>query len=478
VLFLDDHDIVASHNIRRVLNRAVKRGENPVIAAEYPWEAGGVYFYGTVLHDQRRFRMWYQGIGPMYREQHTCYAESLDGVHFSKIMTADHPYGDSPVSNIVMGGTPNTCGPSIVRDDSAPPEARYRIFFDSYLTQHKGLKVPKRLTPEAITHLENKRLEDDWRPPFHRGQFVAHSPDGIHWSPAHGRLIRVGQSDIGQCVLWDPVNSVWRAYIRENEDDLNGRRVRLVHTMTSRDFRTWSRSREILRPDAIDGSPDAQFYGISVAFHRGLFIGFQQVFRIEERLGEGKERGVFHAQLMVSRDGERFLRVADRAPFLEVGESGTWEGGMVRIGNSLVIHDDTMWIYFDARNARHAPKPGDLPLKTGIGCATLPLDRFVALTQDAASCPGEIIVRVPVSQVGKITVNAEIERGGEICASLHDLKSAPIRGFEPANCTPVRESGLRQPISWLSASPPNDLTGTLLLRLTLLRARLYAVDVP
>lgn len=476
-LFLDEGDVVFSRNIDRVLKRPERSADNPVISPEYPWERGGVFFYGSALREDGRFRLWYNAMGEGKREQFTAYAESSDGVHFEKVLMSHKPYRGIEKTNIVFGDPVNTHGPAVVRDmHSGGSERKYWIFFDSYLSLREGLSVPpdiaKRVAPE------DKGVEDDWRPPFHRGQFVAESADGFHWSPDQGRLVRIGQSDIGQSVVWDSAARLYRAYIRENEDDRNGRRVRTVHTMTSPDFLNWSESREILRPDPADDPPDTQFYGLAVSCYRGLFIGFLQEFRISEILENGGERGRFKSQLLVSRDGVNFTRVADRTPFLEPGEPGGWEGGMVRVGNSLIAHDDRMWIYYDARNACHAATEADLPLKTGIGAATWPLDRMVALRQKSGASTAEIVVNIPISSIASLAVNAEIESDGEIRYAIYDRRYAPFMGFGMADCRPLRESGLRLPLSWRNdPGIPADENDKALLRIALDRAELFALYI-
>lgn len=73
-LFVDDYVVARKENVRRVLHPAKKENDSKPIFTEGR-------FYGTVLHLDGRFRMWWRkpdrtGFG---------YAESVDGLHFRKV---------------------------------------------------------------------------------------------------------------------------------------------------------------------------------------------------------------------------------------------------------------------------------------------------------------------------------------------------------------------------------------------------------
>ncbi len=72
-LLVDDYVIAETRNVERVLGRVEKvKGGEPIFKDGW--------FYGTVLHDEGRFKLWFRKFsGAGYG-----YAESTDGIHFLK----------------------------------------------------------------------------------------------------------------------------------------------------------------------------------------------------------------------------------------------------------------------------------------------------------------------------------------------------------------------------------------------------------
>ena len=66
--------------------------------------------------------------------------------------------------------------------------------------------------------------------------------------------------------------------------------------------------------------------------------------------------------------------MAGRAPFLQP-EPDSWEQARVYPGTSVLQHDDRLWFYYSGTEHRHGQGAG----RTGIGLATLPAERLVAL---------------------------------------------------------------------------------------------------
>ncbi|MEX0613142.1 MAG: hypothetical protein WD229_13565, partial [Pirellulales bacterium] len=88
-LFLDDHVVAKTTNLKREIARPAKHPANPLIIQDLPWEKRLIATYGTVLYDSEsgKFRCWYtagehkDGIPdtpehPVTAEYFICYAES------------------------------------------------------------------------------------------------------------------------------------------------------------------------------------------------------------------------------------------------------------------------------------------------------------------------------------------------------------------------------------------------------------------
>ena len=61
-LFVDDQGIGERAGVTWQLHQLRKHPDNPVVAVDRPWEAGGVSLYGSVWRDYEAglLRMWYR----------------------------------------------------------------------------------------------------------------------------------------------------------------------------------------------------------------------------------------------------------------------------------------------------------------------------------------------------------------------------------------------------------------------------------
>ncbi|MFH1569606.1 MAG: hypothetical protein ABIL09_16540, partial [Gemmatimonadota bacterium] len=262
-LFLDDERLAYTRNARRRVQRPVLHPRNPLLRRDQPWEASHVAAYGNVVWDaaRDRFRMWYNAFGPSYYDQQMlAYAESADGVEWTKPRLDRRSWPGRRRTNILFGPEANVHGPGVIENpDQSDPARRWLLLFDSY----------PRFRPEA----EALGIRGRW-------SYTAESPDGLHWSPEKGRPAFEGKADSAQCVLWDPGVRRFRAYSRLTTVDAFGQRIRTFRLLESRDFRTWGPPREAFRPDAEDGAPDTQLQQLAVSLYAGTYVGFLTLFRI------------------------------------------------------------------------------------------------------------------------------------------------------------------------------------------------------
>src|SRR5260370_41791007 len=84
-LFVDRYLLEDLKSTRLELQKPVDRGT--VVKYDKPWE-GAFSKYSTIIHDGARYRLYYRGLPTAKRElvadTVTCYAESPDGVHWTK----------------------------------------------------------------------------------------------------------------------------------------------------------------------------------------------------------------------------------------------------------------------------------------------------------------------------------------------------------------------------------------------------------
>ena len=213
------------------------------------------------------------------------YARSTDGLNWEKpAMGIVHEGGHD--TNIVFGSETygNVWGPALLDDPlEQDPARRYKMLYERGAP---GFRVADE-TPGAHIRL-------------------AHSPDGIHWTPAD-TVPRFGSlgDQLGDTIFptFDPDSGVYRIVTRHPLMELaprtrpthapmvggapsfdavmatpNRRVVRRIFMAESRDFLNWSEPRLILAPDPDLDNLDIAFYGMRPFRLGGHWIGFLGVF--------------------------------------------------------------------------------------------------------------------------------------------------------------------------------------------------------
>jgi len=267
-LFVDDHLISElTGDVRQQLLKPEPK--EIVFVTDEPWE-GNTSGYYTFFQDGDLYRMIYRGW--QHNEQKkaahhevTCYAESKDGIHWTKPNLGLFEWNGSKENNIVWLG-PGSHNFTAFRDDNpdAPSKSRYKAFGGG----GGGLL------------------------PFE-------SPDCKHWKLIQSKpVITHGAFDSQNLAFWDTDRGEYRAYWR-----YFGNGVRSIRTATSKDFITWENKVDLAYAE---GTPREHLYTNAIQkYFRAphLFIGFPTRF-------EAKNQQV-EPILMTSRDGKTFHRYAE-----------------------------------------------------------------------------------------------------------------------------------------------------------------------
>ena len=448
-LFLDDELISYTHNVRREVVQPTKHPQSPILRRDYPWESAYNCAYGRVMFDEQRdvFRMWYSAYGSRYvtgqkyrDEQTMCYAESGDGVHWKKPLLDINPLPGHDRTNIVMGTKAgNVHGPCvIINPDQSDPERRFLVLFDSYAKWHK-----------------KEAAQFGFRG---RACYVAASPDGLHWSPPGGQYAFVGKADSGQSVVWEPRTRTFRAYTRLTTKDAFGQRIRTWKMNESKDFLHWTEPMELFRTDERDGYPDMQLQQLAISRYEGTYIGLLSLFLIKQyveleggAIEEGAQRN--NIQLVTSRDGIHFTRVADRALFIPHAKPGEFGTNGYRTFQ-LLRHKDKVFIYCDGRNI-----DPDIPLGVhfdrnrlpgaDIGLFTLPRDRFVALVPRRVR-EEALVELVPMQYPdGRLLLNAATVKSGAIEVEVATFDGfSVVEGFARTDSVKIAGDSLQHEVLW------------------------------
>jgi hypothetical protein len=425
-LFADDVDLAAQARLTRHTH-AAERLPAPVIVADRPWEGGRVYIYGSVVRDAATggFRMWYGS-----SNGGVLYATSNDGLHWTKPDFDVFPYQGHPTNRVWI----HSAGASVL-DDSADPEPSHRY--------------------KMIVALSRAQRRDG-------GFRGLYSADGIHWHeyPQYP-LIPFG-TEMGDLIR-DPASGRYFAYVRPYWVALHPRSVRekrIGAVTTSADMLHWSPLRLTLTPDAIDDAwvrgPDqrTEFYAMNGFPYGRSYLGVEPRFLIQRLIAHpGREQssvdGPLEGQLIVSRDGLDWHRLADREPVIPSGTD--FDRSIMNVATAPVIAEDKVWLYYTGINTTHGgPVP---PKRIAVCLARWRLDGLVSL--DAGDEEG-FAETVPIAgRTGELEVNAD-ERGGSLRVEVLDEAGRPLPGYGREEGIALEGGSVRQPVKWRghSALPP------------------------
>lgn len=426
-MFIDDYILISADGFQRTFHQAEKsdvimRDEDNVPL----WERNGNYLYGTVLYDEQDglYKMWYSGNNPGYngggdsRSVMTCYAESTDGVNWTRPNLGVWEYNGSTDNNIIG----NYHIASVGIDYNAPAEQRYTM----------------------ITYTHD----------LHYSQL--YSADGVNWTKAYttagGDVITAAQLENGGyygLMKWC------------------GTTRRDFHTIT---FDTIDNIETCVMANSLADSLDAQetyradSYGMGLYEKDGTYIGFNWLFYIP---GTNHMEGIIENQLTFSRDLTEQWQRPTRTPIIPLGENGSIDDGMIFTASNAIEIGDEVWMYCGAWDGDHVY--GKRSCFSYI--AKWRMDGFASL--DAGSS-GTLVTKPMTVAGGSLQINANAV-GGSLYAELLDAEGNPIAGFTKADCDPITTDSISHTVAWNGSSDLSALTGqTVTLKLYAENTELYS----
>ncbi|MBL8178328.1 MAG: hypothetical protein JNK48_26870, partial [Bryobacterales bacterium] len=266
--------------------------ENIALEHDAPWEGSGTGYH-TVFQDGRLYRMYYKAwhldpYGKTPRPVRIAYAESTDGIHWTKPILGLVEFDGSKRNNILL----DKVNGAECHDFSPFPDPTGKV---RYRAMGFGRKP--------------------------RGLYAFHSNDGIEWTlSAAEPVITEGAFDTQNIAFFDTSIGKYRAYLRDFREGKRGIKMAL-----SDDFLHWTKPEWLTYP----GAPDEQLYTNQIKpYYRAphLLIGFPSRYtdrgwipatghlpepelrrqRSQDSLRYGS--AVTDALFMTSRDGGSFHR--------------------------------------------------------------------------------------------------------------------------------------------------------------------------
>lgn len=420
---------------------------------DQPWE-GQVSGYVTVLQDGELFRMYYRGRpltgygdnDPRAQEV-TCYAESRDGITFTRPSLGLISFGGTRENNAILadiGHVTHNFAPFLDTRPGVPQNERFKGVGGS---SESGL--------------------------------VAYvSADGIHFQKLQEKpIITGGAFDSQNNVFWSDHEQCYVCFFRTFK---NG--VRWITRTTSTDFFNWTPSVDMTFGDA----PNEHLYtNQTSAYFRAphIYVGTAARFwpdrrsltddqvaslKLDEAVNyPGLKLESSDAVLLTSRGGDRYDRT-----FLE---------SLVRPGTDL--KNWTARSNYPARGiVATGPAEMSMYIQRNYGQPTHYLERLTFRTDGIAAVhagyqPGELLTKVLTFAGSRLTLNMSSSAAGGIFVEIQDAAGVPIPGFTMADCVEMNTDDLARTVAWKSGADISALAGKpVRLRFQMKDADLFALE--
>lgn len=450
IFAFDTHSIPHTQNLRLEMQQPQRHAANPVVRRGAPGtpDALGVQFYGSVLREGGKFRMWYVAFDDDSANKvasarwRPAYAESTDGVTWTKPNLGLVEFRGSRDNNLILTdpalGFVNL---KVLRDDDDDPDPQRRY----KMTAHVYFRSQRRLGTLA---------------PFA-------SADGLRWKLLAAAATKNAEQTKDALVLppvhFEPSGGLYKwdgFFYACGQNALNAPQPyqgRVTRMFRSRDFVDWSATSSIgfirtpqhrsLGPGrSLEGEQTHE--GISVWNRRNVLLG------LVGQWHGAKEWTDIRIDLgfVVSNDGVNFREPAHEWAFLWRGGDGAWDEGGLLQGQGFENVGEQTFVYYGAWDPRdRAP---DSP-RGGVGIAVLPRDRFGALVvETAGEGPGDyqlprvtsefVTGDIAVDKAARFFLNADgLGTDAALKIELLDHLERPL-GVSAT----MRESGFQTPIAW------------------------------
>lgn len=440
-LFVDDYLVEEFNNMEARLGTPVSGGV--ALKFDKPWEGTGAT-YVSVVHDGVRFRMYYRGVGREVTRVVTCYAESVDGIHWTKPSLGLFEVNGTRKNNVVMLDSPEQSTHNL------------SVFYDG----RPGVTPEERFKAVGGVASSTRRKL--------RGLYRYVSADGIHWKrlPADTTaLFRSGYGLDSQNILtWVPGENCYAIYLRTWTEDKPGdtvmlKGIRTIARSVSRDFIHWS---EPVMMQFGDTPPEHLYTNATQPYFRAPQILISMPFRFspEKKVLSDEElkligaaptmwKGVSDAVLMSSRGGNSYSRKFMES-FVRPGpDAHNWAARSTIPGSGVIPTGKTEMSFFVTR----AYTTGNAHLER----MKLRIDGFASL--HAGYGEGNVITKPVILNGSKFKLNYSTSSVGYVKIVLLDEDGKELPGFTASDSGEITGDEIDGEITWKSGRTVRELEG-------------------
>ena len=470
-LFTDRLLVGQLHGAALRLSQPVDRGA--VLRFDRPWE-GPSAAYCTVIKDAGIYRLYYRGLGEpdapipppgdpdALNGAVTCYAESTDGIHWTKpnlgLYRVNHTFDNNVVYREHDGiYTCHNFSPFLDTRPGVPAAERYKAL-------------------GGLLMLGDRNLP---------GIYALVSPDGIHWKRVgdtgviNSTLYHFVNNDTSQSpAFWSEVEGQYVCYLRLREPHSSvppNKRARMIGRTTSKDFYHWT-------PVQLMSYGDAPFEQLYVSqlhpYFRApqIYVGLAARFMLNRHLltpeqiqetGVSKDHtGEASETVLISTRGGTVIDRTFMEGFVrpDIGPGNWTSRTNYSALNVVPTGPEEMSLYVQ----RYYEQP-----RHELHRYTLPVDRFASV--NAPYGGGEMITK-PLRFTGRrLYVNFATSAAGEILVEMQDAAGRAIPGYSLADSVALIGNEIERVVRWKQTDSVEAASQPVRLRFVMKDADLYAL---
>lgn len=436
------------------------RDEGKVLDLDKPWE-GPFSTYSTVIKDGDLYRLYYRGLpvagADTSEAEVTAYAQSHDGVHWTKPDLHLFEVHGTLANNVVLAGQPpfsHNFTPFLDTNPNADPDARYKAVAGSHDS----------------------------------GLFVFASPDGIHWRKLHDKPVIQAEWEVSDprgwlfdsqnTAFWSEAEQQYVMYYRIVID----RRHRTMYRTTSDDFIHWSEGKLVIYSDTQSTIPSHQIYTTQLhPYFRApqIYIATSARFMPGRQALTEEEANAIGVNPRFFRDVSDAILMTSRPHQIRLDR--TFMDAFIRPG----IGPEN-WTSRTNYPALHVVQTGPTEMSIYVNQAyaqpsahlrrySLRLDGFASV--HASYEGGEMITRPIIFQGDELHLNFATSAAGGIRVEIQDAQGQPIPGFTLDEAQEMIGNEIQRAVRWEHGTDVSSLAGRpVRLRFVMQDADLYAMQ--
>ena len=452
-LFIDALFFASASNVRLQMNPAQKTGEENLVH-DQPWESATLNWM-NVMEDAGQYRMWYEAYDiagfSTPDDISFCYADSADGIHWTKPDLGLFEYQGSRRNNILFrqigeaGYRSRVHGTCVFLDPTATPEERYKGVAQGQFPGENG-------------------FESSWGGTLYHKISGMYSPDGLHWT-RYPKSISNEFADSQNSGFWDARLGKYVIYGRCCSMG------RVIGRSESDTFREFSPLVPVLKADENDPDESGLYNpaALKYPYADNVYLMFPSLYR--------HPSDTLDIRLVVSRDGIHWTYPEQGKSFIALGGAGEFDCGSLYMGQGLLRVGKELWQYYGGSRLSHAAGELEMVTKPGNGRTysrvVSRMDGYVSV--EAGSEVGEIITPPLIFEGNVLLLNVNVRLGGEVRVALLDENGQPIaqRGLD--DCIAIHGDHVNTMVMWKSSGDVAKRVGVpTRLQIRLENAGLYA----